>query len=130
MKRFCKTMLAIMMFLAISIIGLRIYTYNNTSTAAAMIDRLNPLVKTEILYAKTTKNYEYKYPDSVTKIENFAYVQTCFNQHGKARKIEYISFGKQLAPDKFLKITAKGQSVFSWEEINEQDLPKKVLPLL
>lgn len=116
--------------LAISIIGLKFYTYNNTSTAAAMLDRLNPLVKTEILYTKTTESYEYKFPDAVSKIENFAYIQSCYTKNGKARKVEYISFEKQLAPNKFLKLITKGQSVLEWEEVNEKELPEKVKLLL
>lgn len=130
MKRFCKSIIATILVLAVIIIGLRIYTYNNTSSAAAIVDRFNPLVKTEVLYTKTTNKYDYKFPDAVSKIENFAYVQSCYTKNGDIRKLEYISFGKQLTPEKFLKITAKGQSVLDWEEVNEQQLPEKVLPLL
>ncbi|WP_256924820.1 YxeA family protein [Candidatus Enterococcus mansonii] len=117
-------------FVMITIIGLRMYTYNNPSTAAAIIDRLNPLVKTATLYTKTTENYEYKYPDATSKIENFTYVQTCYTNNGKKRKLEYISFGKKITPDKFLKITAKGQNVIMWEEISRKDLPQTVSRLL
>lgn len=130
MKHFCKSVLMLIVIIAISIIGLRIYTYNNLSTAAGMIDYYNPLVKTATLYTKTTKKYEYKYPDAVTKIENFAYVQTCYTSKGGKRKIEFISFGKKLTPGKYLKLTVKGQNVMFWEEIDKEDLPEKVRPLL
>ncbi|OJG56120.1 hypothetical protein RV06_GL000236 [Enterococcus haemoperoxidus] len=116
--------------MGICVMGLRIYTYNNTSTAAAMIDHFNPLVKTATLYTKTTEKYEYKYPDAVTKIENFAYIQNCYTNNGQKRKLEYISFGKKLTPDKFLKLTVKGQKVLDWEEIDKRDLSKEILPLL
>lgn len=130
MKRFCKSILTTIIVLAVTIIGLRLFTYNNTSSAAAIVDRFNPLVKTEVLYTKTTSKYDYKFPDAVSKIENFAYVRSCYTKNGKLRKLEYISFGKQLTSEKFLKITAKGQSVLDWEEVSEDQLPEKVLLLL
>ncbi|OTN89038.1 hypothetical protein A5819_001530 [Enterococcus sp. 7E2_DIV0204] len=130
MKRFCKSIFATIIILILSVIGLRIYTYNNTSTAAAVIDRLNPFVKNDTLYTKTTAKYEGKYPDAVSKIENFTYIQTCYNKNGYTRKLEYISFGKQLSPGKFLKLEVKGQNVLYWEEIKQQELPESVVPLL
>ncbi|MBO0473695.1 YxeA family protein [Enterococcus ureasiticus] len=130
MKHFCKTFLMLIAIVVISIIGLRIFTYNNTSTAATMIDYFNPLVKTATLYTKTTEKSDYTYPDAVTKIENFAYVQTCYKNKGEKRKIEYISFGKKLTPDRFIKLTVKGQNVIFWEEIDKKELPEKVMPLL
>lgn len=130
MKHFCKSILALVMIVIASMIGLRMYTYNNTSSPAAMIDYLNPLVKTATLYTKTTEKYEYKYPDAVSKIENFAYVETSYTDQGEERRVEYISFGKKLQPEKFLKLTTKGQNVMEWEEINKQELPEKVKPLL
>lgn len=129
MKHFCKSVLMILFIIVISIIGLRIYTYNNISTAAAMIDYFNPLVKTATLYTKTTETYDYTYPDAVSKIENFAYVQTCYTNKGEKRKLEYISFGKKLKPDKFLRLTVKGQNVMNWEEIDKGDLPNNIVPL-
>ncbi|PZL72824.1 hypothetical protein CI088_10035 [Enterococcus plantarum] len=130
MKQFCQSVLAIILTIAISVIGLRLYTCNNTSTVAPIIDQFNPLVKIVTLYTRTTENYKYKYPDGVTKIENFAYVQTCYTNKGEKRKVEYISFGKALEPNKFLKLTVKGQKVLGWEEIEKQELPEKIKPLL
>lgn len=130
MKRFCKSIVATIIMIVICIVGLRIYTYNNTSTAAAVVDRLNPLVKADVLYTKTTEKYDSKYPDSVSKIDNFTYVQTCYNRKGKPRKMAYISFGKQLSSGKFLKLTVKGQNVMYWEEIKREELPELVVPLL
>ncbi|ALS36341.1 uncharacterized protein (TIGR01655 family) [Enterococcus rotai] len=130
MKCFCKSIVATIIMIVICIVGLRIYTYNNTSTAAAVVDRLNPLVKADVLYTKTTEKYDSKYPDSVSKIDNFTYVQTCYSRIGKPRKMAYISFGKQLSPGKFLKLTVKGQNVMYWEEIKREELPELVVPLL
>ncbi|EOL50516.1 YxeA family protein [Enterococcus caccae] len=130
MKRFCKAILATIIVFAVGIVGLRIYTYNNTSLAAAVIDNLNPLVKNDTLYVKTTSKYDYKYLDAVSKIENFAYIQTCYTRKGETRKLEYVSLGKQLSPGKFLKLRVKGQNVLSWEEIKQRELPEPVIPLL
>ncbi|OJG65727.1 hypothetical protein RV09_GL001067 [Enterococcus moraviensis] len=130
MKHFCQSIVGVLIFVALCAVALRVYTYNNTSTTAGLIDQLNPLVKTATLYTKTTEKYEYKFPDATSKIENFVYLQTCYTGDGKKRKIEYISFGKQMKPDKFLKLETKGQSVLKWEEIDKEELPEKIRHLL
>lgn len=130
MKCLCKSLFTLSFIFFMTIIGLRIYTYKNLSSSAAIIDQFNPLVKTEKVYTKTTQTFDHKYPDAVTKIDNFAYVQTCYTSDGQKRKLAYISFGKKLKANKILELTVKGQKVRNWQEINVQDVPKRVLPLL
>ncbi|MTD40139.1 YxeA family protein [Erwinia sp. CPCC 100877] len=125
MKCFCRTLLTIVLFVAAVLVGLRVYTYRNTSECAAMIDRLNPLVKTKILYVKTSGKYEYCYPDAVSKVDNYLYIQTCYTGEGEPRKMKFVSFSKKLHVDRYLKLTVKGQYVLFWEEINQEELPEK-----
>ena len=125
MKHFCKSIVGAIVIIVISVIGLRIYTYNNLLTTSVVIDHFYPLVKPKTLYTKTIEKYEYKYPDAVTKMENFAYVQTCYTDKSKNRKVEYISFGKRLKPNKFLKLVVKGQKGLNWEEIDDKSYQKK-----
>jgi uncharacterized protein (TIGR01655 family) len=125
MKGFCKTLVTAVLFFIAVLVGLRIYTYNNTSDTAAMIDRLNPFVKTKILYTKTSEQYEYCYPDAVSKIDNYTYQQTCYTGEGEPRKMKFVSFSKKLRADRYLKLTVKGQHVLLWEEISQDKLPEK-----
>ncbi|MFD1901506.1 YxeA family protein [Enterococcus termitis] len=129
-KKFLKRIVGFVILFIVSAFGFRLYTYNNTTQAAALIDQLNPLVQPEIMYVKTTDKYAYKYPDSVSKIENFTYIQTCVNKDGQKRELAYTSFGRPLTPKKFLKLTTKGQSIQSWEEVDEKEIPKTILSLL
>ncbi|MGX7129035.1 YxeA family protein [Enterococcus wangshanyuanii] len=129
-KKFIKKTVSIAALLLVSAFCFRLYTHNNTSDAAAFIDRLNPLVQTETLYVRTTDRYAYKFPDSVSKIDNYTYIQTCFDKNGQTRKLAYTSFGRPLTPKRFLKVTTKGQSIQHWEEIDEQEIPRKIISLL
>ncbi len=129
-KKTIKKIMSLAVLLLVSAFGFRLHTCNNTSDAAALIDQLNPLVQTETLYVKTTDKYAYKFPDAVSKIDNFTYIQTCFDKNGHTRKLSYTSFGRPLTPKRFLRVTTKGQSIQTWEEIDEQEIPQKIISLL
>lgn len=130
MKCFFKSLLTFGILFFITSIGLRVYTYNNLSSSAAIIDQLNPLVKTEKVYTKTTQTFDHKYPDAITKIDHFVYVQTCYTSNAQKRRLAYISYEEKLKANKIIELTVRGQKVRYWQEINEQDVPKKVIPFL
>lgn len=113
-----------------SLIVLRIYTYNNLAASAALIDHFNPMVSKERVYTRIKNEFVQKYPDSVTKIDNFVYTQTAYTAHAKKRKLEYVSFEEPLKDKQLLELTVKGQSVESWKEIGEEELPKEIKKLL
>lgn len=108
-------------------VGLKFYTVNNTSESAAIIDLINPIVSEETFYTKTKAEIAYEYPDAVSKVENYAYIQECYNQEGQKRVLKFVSFGKKLKTNRFLKLSSKGQYIRSWEEVQESNLPVNIV---
>lgn len=102
---------------------LKFYTTNNTSESAAIIDLMNPIVHEELFYTKTKTEIAYGYPDAVSKVENYAYIQECYNQEGQKKILKFVSFGKKLKANCFLKISSKGQYIRFWEEVEASQLP-------
>ncbi|MHC5227943.1 YxeA family protein [Enterococcus sp. LJL99] len=123
MKKWGKRMGMTLIFIVGLFVGLKFYTVNNTSESAAIIDLINPIVSEETFYTKTKAEIAYEYPDAVSKVENYAYIQECYNQEGQKRVLKFVSFGKKLKTNRFLKLSSKGQYIRSWEEVQESNLP-------
>lgn len=90
---------------------------------AAVADRLNPFVREEKVYIKTTYN-----SDAViarTTAEQPLYVTTSYNNHGQARKIGCREFDKHLTSGRYLEVVTKGQNVRSWREVLPAQVPAK-----
>ena len=61
---------------------------------------------------------------------NYVYITTTYTEKGKKRQLKYVSFGKKLTPNKYLKVTIKGQDVRRWEEIPKEAVPEKAMEKL
>ncbi|MBP2097593.1 YxeA family protein [Enterococcus rivorum] len=127
MRRFLTSIVAGITIVVAIIFGLYFYSYNNTSDIASLFDRINPLAKTEEVYIKVPKEYEEKFPDAVSRIDNYTYIQESYNKEGKARKLKFVSFGKELKAGKYLQIRIKGQNVKQWKEVPESEIPQEAL---
>lgn len=127
MKRKTILFISLLIFLLTIFYGTPLLTRNKTSTTASMLDLLNPFVKSSEVYLKTTNDYLAIYEDAVDGTTNYVYEGISINKLGSSRKLTYISFGKSLKPNKFLKLKIKGQNVREWEEVTKKELPKRVL---
>lgn len=116
--------------LAFLFYGTPLITKNKTSDTAIVLDLLNPFVKNTEVYLKTSDNYVDTYKSNGEEDTNYVYITTTYNEKGKKRRIKYVSFGKKLTPNKYLKVTTKGQDVRRWEEISKEEVPKKAIELL
>lgn len=107
--------------------GSPLLTKNNTSDAAMVIDLFNPFVKNTEVYVKTTEDYVTTYKSEGSDKENYVYETVSVNEKGKKRELKYVSFEKKLTPNKYLKITTKGQDVRRWAEVERSEVPEKAL---
>ena len=108
--------------------GTPLITKNNTSDTARVLDLFNPFVKNKEVYVKTTDKYIDTYKSNGSDKElNYVYVTTSYDKRGKTRELKYVSFGKKLTPDKYLKVKTKGQDVRKWEEVTKEEVPEKAL---
>lgn len=127
MRRFLTSIVAGITIVVAIVLGLSLYSYNNTSDIASLFDRINPLAQTEDVYLRVPSKYEEKFPDAVSRIENFTYIQKSYNQEGKDRRIKFVSFGKELEAGRYLQVRIKGQNVQQWKEVTESEIPQDAL---
>lgn len=90
---------------------------------AAFADRLNPLVREEKVYIKTTHSSDTVI--SHTSQEKPIYVTTSYDNHGQARKISCHEFDKHMTSGRYLEVVTKGQNVRSWREVLPAQVPAK-----
>lgn len=110
--------------------GSPLLTKNRTSDTAMVMDLLNPFVKNSTVYIKTTDEFISTYKSQGSDEKNYVYETNSCTEKGNTRILKLISFEKKLAPNKYLKVTIKGQDVRRWEEIEKAKVPEKALKKL
>ncbi|WP_303218056.1 YxeA family protein [Enterococcus asini] len=100
--------------------GAALFSSHAPSDVAQVIDQLNPLLPTKDLYVKTTT------PDFVNDYGTAAYKQMAADQNGDTREIQFSGMF-ELKTDRYLKLTAKGAHVETYEEVQKAEVPKKAL---
>lgn len=90
---------------------------------AAVADRLNPLVKEEKVYIRTTNSSDAILLD--TAQEKPVYITTSYDNHGHARKISCHEFDQHMTSGRYLEVVTKGQNVRSWREVLPAQVPAK-----
>lgn len=100
--------------------GAALFSSHAPNDVAQIIDQLNPLLPTKDLYVKTTT------PDFVNDYGTAAYKQMAADQNGDTREIQFSGMS-ELKTDRYLKLTAKGAHVETYEEVQKVEVPKKAL---
>lgn len=101
--------------------GSAMFTRNQTGMLAMTLDNINPLVKTETVYASTNVQPAKHFKGGAGEDE-YTYIVNTIDANGKTRK---VSFNAQwrLKPGKYLAIQAKGQNVESWSAVATSAIP-------
>lgn len=99
-------------------------TKNKHSEIAMAADNVNPLVKTETVYASTNAKPVRHYIGGGGEDE-YVYQLLTYNAQGQARTLTFDAQWK-LKPNKYLKISTKGQNVESWGKVARADVPSGV----
>ncbi|KEK23042.1 YxeA family protein [Bacillus gaemokensis] len=88
-----------------------------------MIDRLNPLVKTDTYYTVVKTDGTHLGKDSMKKdSESYEYHFKGYNDKGKEQDI-IINVTKNLRQGAYLEVAAKGQNGKSWGEVQPNEIP-------
>ncbi|MEG0550696.1 MAG: YxeA family protein [Vagococcus sp.] len=127
MKRSYILFIGLFILLGGVFFGSPLLTKNNTSDAAMVIDLFNPFVKNTEVYVKTTDDYVTTYKSGGSDKDNYVYETVSVNEKGQKRELKYVSFEKKLSPNKYLKVTTKGQDVRRWAEVEKSEVPEKTL---
>ncbi|MCW3777387.1 YxeA family protein [Levilactobacillus namurensis] len=99
-------------------------TKNRHSELAMAVDNVNPLVKTETVYASTTAKPVSSFIGGAGEKE-YRYQLVTYTAKGDARTLAFESQWR-LKPHCYLAITTKGQNVESWERVATQKVPASV----
>ena len=101
------------------------------AVAKSTWNRLLPL-PTETLYAATPQpdSYVDAYADAAGTGTNYVYRLTAADADGRTRTLEIIVFGRKASGDGYLKITAKGDAGFRYDQVDETDVPGAALTAL
>ncbi|MFC6275756.1 YxeA family protein [Levilactobacillus tangyuanensis] len=96
-------------------------TRNQHSEWAMALDNVNPLVKSETVYASTSAKPVREYIGGGGEKE-YTYQLLTYNQSGTSRTLTFDSQWR-LKPNKFLQIETKGQNVESWSAVVSDRIP-------
>jgi len=127
MKILGKFVSVIIVLVAIAGVGAVVLpnmTKNKHSELAMALDNVNPMVKTETVYASTNAKPVRHFIGGGGEDE-YTYQLLTYNAEGKSRTLTFDSQWR-LKPQKYLKILTKGQNVESWGEIARETVPSGV----
>ncbi|MGX6429456.1 YxeA family protein [Levilactobacillus yonginensis] len=127
MKFLGKFGLFIVGFVAVAGVGailLPALTKNKHSELAMAVDNVNPLVKSETVYASTSAKPIRQFIGGGGEKE-YTYQLLTYNQQGKSRTLTFDSQWR-LKPQRFLKIETKGQNVESWSAAAKETVPSGI----
>jgi len=99
-------------------------TKNKHSELAMALDNVNPMVKTETVYASTNAKPIRHFIGGGGEDE-YTYQLLTYNSEGKSRTLTFNSQWR-LKPQKYLKISTKGQNVESWGATARETVPSGV----
>ncbi|HIW71737.1 MAG TPA: YxeA family protein [Candidatus Levilactobacillus faecigallinarum] len=122
--KFTTTIVVLGLILVAGAVVLPGMTKNRGSELAQAIDNVNPLVKTETVYASTTAKPIKEFTGGAGEKE-YRYALTTYNAAGKARTVTFDAQWR-LKAQKYLAITTKGQNVESWQAIATHKVPTGV----
>jgi len=115
---------SIIVLLGVGVFLLPILTKNKHSELAMAADNVNPLVKTEDVYASTNAKPIRHFIGGGGEDE-YTYHLLTYNAQGESRTVAFDSQWK-LKPNKFLKISTKGQNVESWSKVDRATVPSGI----
>ena len=128
MKKILKITVIVVVGLMASLLLASQLTKNKTGMLAYTIDLLNPFVTMEEVYGKVPAEPVSNWQDAANGGQDYGYHVKTYSKSGKNRTVRVATFGSKISQDvKFLKIKTKGQSVRSYDYIDEAALPQKVL---
>lgn len=115
--------LGVIAVVCIGLTGLKYATANSASEWANLADQLNPFVKQAEIYVKTTD------PVAVNGYGTASYEQEAVTADGTTRPIAFNGLSV-LKVDHYLKLSAKGAHVITYEEVSEAEIPQQALEKL
>lgn len=104
-------------------------TRNQTTTAAQVLDLVNPVVSQETVYVSTADSAVQWHANNHGGLD-YRYEVTSYTADGQPRKLELDASDEPLDSGSILAVATKGQTVLSWHRIAPTQVPEKARQLL
>lgn len=86
-----------------------------------IFDRFNVMIKKEPSYVVTNSKYGTKQEPG-----GYLYSQKAVSESGKSHDLTYYTPG-ELRENAILKLDTKGRFIETWEEVQQEEIPKEIL---
>ncbi len=101
-------------------------TRNQTTTAAAALDYVNPLVREETVYVSPATDSVQWHANNHGGID-YRYHVTSYDAAGQSRALILTVSDRPLVSNKYLAVTTKGQTVLGWHHVSAAQIPNVAL---
>lgn len=126
MKRWLKKSLLAGCVIALGLCITPLLTRNQTTTAAAALDYVNPLVAETTVYVSPRTSSVQWHANNHGGMD-YSYHVTSFDAQGHARAIVLHATDAPLETTGYLAVSTKGQTVLQWRHINAKQVPPAAL---
>ncbi|WP_082397637.1 DUF1093 domain-containing protein [Lacticaseibacillus camelliae] len=122
MKRACCNVGALMIIMAVILFGAPLFTRDQPTEAAGMLDRYNPVLPQETVYV-ATGGCSVEWVANAHGGRDYRYRLPSYSRDGRERKLLLQVTDKPLAPHAYLAVRSKGQTVLSWRRVKASQIP-------
>lgn len=122
MKRVWCNVCGLGLIIAVVLFGLPLFTRNQPTEAAGMLDRYNPVVPEETVYV-ATGGCSVEWVANRHGGRDYRYRLQSYSRLGTARQVLLQVTDAPLTPHAYLAVRTKGQTVLSWHRVKASALP-------
>jgi uncharacterized protein (TIGR01655 family) len=126
MKAWQKRVLSIVMVVALALCATPWLTRNQTTTAAQVLDMVNPVVQEETVYVSTKDSAVQWHANNHGGLD-YRYEVQSYTADGIPRKLELDASDRPLDANAYLAVVTKGQTVLRWHEVPRSQVPTHAL---
>ncbi|WP_461215590.1 YxeA family protein [Lacticaseibacillus sp. GG6-2] len=126
MKHWQKKALWATLIIVLALVVTPWLTRNQTTTSAAALDYLNPLVREETVYVSPATNSVQWHANNHGGID-YRYEVTSYDASGCPRALQLTVSDQPLARNAYLAVKTKGQTVLGWHRVPASQVPPSAL---
>lgn len=122
MKRACCNVGALVVIAMVILFGAPLFTRNQSTEAAGLVDRYNPVLPEETVYV-ATGGCSVEWVANAHGGRDYRYRLASYSRLGSRRILLLQATDKPLAPRAYLAVRHKGQMVIAWHQVQASAVP-------
>lgn len=129
MQHWQKRLLAAVVVLLLAFGLTPLFTKNQTTVAAEVLDYVNPVLPTQTVYlSPKTSSVQWRANNHGGR--DYRYHVKSFDENGRPRELVLTVSDAPLETTSYLAVSTKGQTVRSWHKVKASAIPKAALAQL